>query len=715
MPETSIILTAEDRVSSKLKSLSQNTKYFNKDLDALVTDVKKTGKQIDGLTDDLSQQKTAMVNTKKMVADARKEFHKYGTEVSKVKLEKATQKQEKLTQSINATKKAIRDSEKQMYRYADTATKKTAQAGKGFSGLMSQVRNGEGMMGGLFAAGAGLMVGNALQQAGNVTAGSMLGSHGGTMFGSVLGGATTGAAMGMALGPQAAGIGAAIGAGAGLVQGVAQVGQEKDEAFKSYVQDAYQGVMNDQKQRTTSGSGTAAGREMDQIAFSTLLGGDDRASQFLADTRKFSKVTPFEYDDLTGLSKTLLAFGSSMEDIIPDLTAIGDAGSALGMNNQNMNMAATALGRMDSTDKVNLEYMNMLTERKVKAIDWLAERDNLSKATVYDRISRGQYSGHEVASFIIDEMERQYGGSMARQAKTYSGLTSTVADYKTDFAAAQGEGYNEIRKQGMQDEIADYEKMGDTIGSAYSMIGEWQGSLENKKNELERDALDTVMNGNVSVDYAGKKSGKRLLELRKDYLKASADQEAGIKDAGERMGVALAEAQVIAENEYNASDGAKLQKEGQLGLIDAIRQDTVINQEYWNAGEQFGQEMSKGLMAGMFDATKKDMTEENIRAGIPKDYAYSLASTDSILAPGYATGLSRVPYDDFPARLHEGERVLTASQARNYNSGRSGGGSPSIVIHMPGAVMRSDNDVREVAANLLEELKMADMSGVYRN
>ena len=40
--------------------------------------------------------------------------------------------------------------------------------------------------------------------------------------------------------------------------------------------------------------------------------------------------------------------------------------------------------------------------------------------------------------------------------------------------------------------------------------------------------------------------------------------------------------------------------------------------------------------------------------------------------PGYKTGLSYVPYDDFLARLHEGEMVLTKSQANAYRAGQSG-------------------------------------------
>lgn len=38
----------------------------------------------------------------------------------------------------------------------------------------------------------------------------------------------------------------------------------------------------------------------------------------------------------------------------------------------------------------------------------------------------------------------------------------------------------------------------------------------------------------------------------------------------------------------------------------------------------------------------------------------------------YATGLEYVPYDGFPAILHKGERILTKSEANDYNQGKSG-------------------------------------------
>lgn len=53
---------------------------------------------------------------------------------------------------------------------------------------------------------------------------------------------------------------------------------------------------------------------------------------------------------------------------------------------------------------------------------------------------------------------------------------------------------------------------------------------------------------------------------------------------------------------------------------------------------------------------------------------------------GYATGLSYVPYDGFPAILHKGERVLTAKEAEAYNSGTGTGGQYSFNFYNPAAL-----------------------------
>ncbi|MBE5804935.1 MAG: hypothetical protein E7316_10550 [Clostridiales bacterium] len=49
----------------------------------------------------------------------------------------------------------------------------------------------------------------------------------------------------------------------------------------------------------------------------------------------------------------------------------------------------------------------------------------------------------------------------------------------------------------------------------------------------------------------------------------------------------------------------------------------------------------------------------------------SLQGSATSSTPGFATGIDYVPYNDFPARLHEGEAVLTSLEAAQWRSGQA--------------------------------------------
>ncbi|WP_339273711.1 phage tail tape measure protein [Paenibacillus sp. FSL W8-0426] len=73
-------------------------------------------------------------------------------------------------------------------------------------------------------------------------------------------------------------------------------------------------------------------------------------------------------------------------------------------------------------------------------------------------------------------------------------------------------------------------------------------------------------------------------------------------------------------------------------------------------------------------------------------------------AIGFSGGLDNVPYNNYPARLHEGEMVLTSAEARAYRQGN--GGSPSVVITGNTFNVRSDGDIEAIANALAVRLAM---------
>ena len=189
------------------------------------------------------------------------------------------------------------------------------------------------------------------------------------------------------------------------------------------------------------------------------------------------------------------------------------------------------------------------------------------------------------------------------------------------------------------------------------------------------------------------------------------------------MGRLMMQAKVQGMNEYNASEGAQLALESELALAGAIRDDTASNAAYWDAGYQKSQEFSKGLAAGIGESMGSALSGLDSGDSMTSSgrYQHELGGSSSPARSGggryqhelggrsYATGLERVPYNDFPALLHEGERVLTAQEARNYDQG--GGG---IQIVMNGATIREEADIYRVAQELLAQLRQAKTSGVYR-
>ena len=55
-----------------------------------------------------------------------------------------------------------------------------------------------------------------------------------------------------------------------------------------------------------------------------------------------------------------------------------------------------------------------------------------------------------------------------------------------------------------------------------------------------------------------------------------------------------------------------------------------------------------------------------------------------MVAFGHKDGLDYVPYDEYPARLHKGEAVLTAAEARAWRAGKRSGSADAAPLQHGG-------------------------------
>ena len=318
------------------------------------------------------------------------------------------------------------------------------------------------------------------------------------------------------------------------------------------------------------------------MAFKTLLGDAATAKDWLDYLQQFAADTPFGFSDLTSMSRTMLSYGVGTDEQGLWMNAIGNAGSARGLSGADLTSIATYLGRMNSTDKVTLEYLNPLLERGIDAIGYLA--DNLGKSTdeVYDLISKGQLDGSDAARVIIGRMEADNQGAMEELSATYAGLTSTLEDAEAQRDAAMGEGYMNARKSAMEEEIAFLES--GSTDEMYRLIGEYQASLENAKEKAVREAMQEAMG---SVEYT----------------------RAFAADDGAEMGRILAEAESKARAEYEASEGYQEYLATQKQIVEDTRNSLIGDGTYWQLGYDLGVEMNKGLAAAAKAAHEAELAE----------------------------------------------------------------------------------------------------------
>lgn len=656
LPDVSIVIKSTDRFSDAIKTMSKSSKAFSKDMDGMQSKLNALNKTKATLKVDVDKAKSELKT-------AEKQFAATGDVVDQLVLQSKQLTFEEARRNLALVSKEAANVEKQMLKTGHAFSKTENTASGGWASAKSAVSA-------IAAGGIANMFGDLAKSLASSTVSSAYGSSAGSIFSSAISSLASGAAIGSMVAP---GIGTIVGALAGGVLGAASGGlsvwENKDSAFKSYVQDAYDTATQEQSSSLTTGSMIAAGRETDRISFATLFGDAGIADTYLANLVEMSNNTPFLYDDLTAMSKTLATYKYGADEILPVLQTIGDTGAALGQSTSDMTMVATALGRMKSSNKTSLEYLNILNDRGIGAVGMLADAYGVDQGKMYDMISKGKIEGTKAAEIILQAMTDSFAGSMENQSKTFSGLTSTVEGLTQELDNAMGEGYNEGRMAGLQaqrDWLSG--ESGKAVQEANKAIGAWKAELENSKEKYIRDAMDAMM---ASDEY--------------QTAKASGDAA--------EMGRLIMEAKVQGMNEYNASDGAQLALESEKALVSAIRNDTGLNQDYWDAGYEKGLEFTKGMAAAR-------------KANTPVYGPIEAGSGVALSGRMYATGIDYVPYDNFPALLHQGERVQTAVEARS-DRGAAGG----VQISMFGTVIREDADIDRVASALLEKMEMAGMRG----
>lgn len=715
MPDVSIALSAKDNYTTTLKKIADATRTGVKSIESLQ-------KSLDTLNQTRVSVQLNMTKVKNELREAKKRFEETGDAADELAMKDKQFELNNLASQLKAVNANATEAEKSMRTLAGTNSKiANKQAADG--GIGAKAGSSGSMLGtlgsALATAGFGNMLGSSLSGAAGAFFGSYYGETDGAAIQSFLGSAISGAAMGAAAGSIIPGVGTAIGAAAGGLIGAVSGGIEaatqqfesRDAAFKSYVQDQYNAVQERRNEELSGGSSIAGQREMDQMAFTTLFSNADTAQDYLEQVRVMGAETPFQYEDLTQISRTLTSFGYAVDELIPTMTALGDAGAANGMTTDAINEMAQALGYMRSSNLVYREQLGIFQRRGVDAAGAVAEAKGMSIDEVYSAITRGDLGGVEISEILTKYMEKTYQGAMDIQSKTFEGLSSTLEDVNAELQNAAGRGYNEEKKIGMADQIDWLEgEAGQKMMEMNEQIGRAKAEAENLQQGIYQDVFDGMFNGEIPADMDARIAAQ-VEDLHQRYMNAMATIESSASSnkevfaASEELATLKGAAEELAYNTYMTSDAADTMTAANIALADSIAAST--GDAYENAGYSVSEKLTQGITRHISSYTPppikvpvlyESMSTSGGIAAVAAARTATGVSTGSHLtgatSPYRAIGENRVPRDNTLYLLHEGERVLTAREARAQDQGGTGG----VNIYMGGNyTVRQDSDISAIA------------------
>ena len=614
----SIVMKMNDDITGKLKSIASTSKGVSKEFELLQNRVDALGKRYADFNQQSAKTAAEALDVKRAMDEAAKSFKKTGDEADQVRFQQLREEYTALTDAAKTYAEEAKQTQKAMRETYDQA-RKLEDGANGNGGLLTSTF-GKTLGGALAASGVIREIGSSLTGALSIGMESAVGQPMATALNSTLSGAFSGAAAGAIAGFPGMIIGALGGGIAGAISGGTQIFEQQDDAFRSYVQEAYDSVTQEQTDALSAGSTIAGSREQTLMAFAQKLGGDQAAASYLGQVKEMAKSTNYTYDQITGYSKLLLnSYGT--DETLDVLMRLSDATAGLNLNSSDNELWIAGLSRMRTTGKVTQEYLNYFSERGLDVYQALANATGADKSQIADLVSDGEISGGTAAQAILDYIDQTFGGLSEKLASTYDAMVDNLGDYEAELNAAMGEGYNEGRKTGLQAQMDWLSgESGEAVEEANRAIGAWQAELENQKEQYIRDAMDAMM---ASDEYQTAKA-------------------AG--DAAE-MGRLIMQAKVQGMNDYNASEGAQEALAAEKALVDNIRKDTSLNQDYWDAGYEKGQWFTKGLAASIGGGSIPEYES------LPGDWSYNADTGNS-----NAYGLKYVPYNGYPALLHRASR-----------------------------------------------------------
>lgn len=172
---------------------------------------------------------------------------------------------------------------------------------------------------------------------------------------------------------------------------------------------------------------TNASLEQSGVAWTTLLGTQEKSKKMLDDITKFAASTPFSKMGVDEMAKQLNNADFKGQALFDQLRKFGDMGSAFGIQEDSLKEMVRQYSQVQQAGVAYTEDLNILQDRGIPIYKALAEVTGTNVAEVKKMASEGKISA-DIYNKAIDGIAKNTSGAMEAQSKTFNGMMSTVKD-----------------------------------------------------------------------------------------------------------------------------------------------------------------------------------------------------------------------------------------------------------------------------------------------
>lgn len=203
-----------------------------------------------------------------------------------------------------------------------------------------------------------------------------------------------------------------------------------------------------------------------QVALSTILQDKSKADQLIAEIVQFAAKTPFNLDDVATGAKQLLAYGSSANNVVKELSMLGDVASGLQIP---IGQLIYLYGTLRTQGRAMTVDIRQFAGRGIPIYEELAKVLGVSKDQVGELVKEGKVGFKEVEQAFKNMTSEggKFANLMENSAGTWPQRLSNIEDTLFQKMNEFGNKYKEVFEFG----IATAEDLVESLDDVLSVMG----------------------------------------------------------------------------------------------------------------------------------------------------------------------------------------------------------------------------------------------------